>query len=186
MPSGGARLPYVMDSETTDTQASPTLPAREVPSARKKSSCLLVAVILILLLLAGVAGAYFWYNRPIKAVELSKQEVEAVEAKMRNSEPDFRGKITVDLSATETDVIVVVEDNGVGLPQEGERIVEPYVTTRDKGTGLGLAIVNKIVEEHGGELTFSTAESGGTNVSLRFARDPMIEIDQHDGSGGTR
>ncbi len=32
---------------------------------------------------------------------------------------------------------VTVEDNGIGLPQDRERIVEPYVTTREKGTGLG-------------------------------------------------
>ncbi len=50
---------------------------------------------------------------------------------------------------------VTVEDNGIGLPQDRERIVEPYVTTREKGTGLGLAIVNKIVEEHGGDMTFA-------------------------------
>ena len=64
-------------------------------------------------------------------------------------------------------------DNGVGLPQDRERIVEPYVTTREKGTGLGLAIVNKIVEEHGGEMTFAGAPAGGTRVVLRFARDPL-------------
>ena len=47
-------------------------------------------------------------------------------------------------------VQVSIADNGIGLPQDRERIVEPYVTTREKGTGLGLAIVNKIVEEHRG------------------------------------
>ncbi len=51
-------------------------------------------------------------------------------------------------------------------------IIEPYVTTREKGTGLGLAIVKKIVEEHGGELTFTSLPEGGTRVSLRFAMHP--------------
>lgn len=114
-----------------------------------------------------------------------KNAVEAVEAKLRNSEPDFRAKIGVSLSADEKDVRIVVQDNGVGLPQDSERIIEPYVTTRDKGTGLGLAIVNKIVEEHGGELIFAAAESGGTKVTLRFARDPMIAADHNDNSGGS-
>ena len=42
-------------------------------------------------------------------------------------------------------------DNGIGLPKENRhRLLEPYVTTREKGTGLGLAIVGKIIEEHGG------------------------------------
>ena len=71
------------------------------------------------------------------------------------------------------------DDNGIGLPQDRERIVEPYVTTREKGTGLGLAIVNKIVEEHGGDMTFANASDAnmrgetGTRVTLRFARDPL-------------
>lgn len=101
-----------------------------------------------------------------------KNAVEAVEAKSQNAEPDFRGRIWVDVKSSEEYLTVIVEDNGVGLPQDGVRIVEPYVTTRDKGTGLGLAIVNKIVEEHGGDMTFSGGVQGGTRVTLRFARDP--------------
>jgi two-component system nitrogen regulation sensor histidine kinase NtrY len=68
---------------------------------------------------------------------------------------------------------VAVTDNGIGLPQGGERILEPYVTTREKGTGLGLAIVKKIVEEHGGDIAFSAALGGGARATLRFAREPM-------------
>ena len=67
----------------------------------------------------------------------------------------------------------MITDNGIGLPQDRERIVEPYVTTREKGTGLGLAIVKKIIEEHGGEMSFASVEGGGTAVTLRFARDPL-------------
>ncbi len=102
-----------------------------------------------------------------------KNAVEAVEAKASASEPDFRGKIVVVLISDQEFFEITVEDNGVGLPQERERITEPYMTTREKGTGLGLAIVNKIVDEHGGEMTFSSSESGGTKVLMRFARDPL-------------
>ena len=63
------------------------------------------------------------------------------------NEADYRGKITVALVGRPEDVVVTVTDNGIGLPQDRERIAEPYVTTREKGTGLGLAIVKKIVEE---------------------------------------
>jgi two-component system nitrogen regulation sensor histidine kinase NtrY len=102
-----------------------------------------------------------------------KNAVEAIEARARISEPDYRGRIAVEMSASADHLTVAVEDNGVGLPQDRERIVEPYVTTREKGTGLGLAIVNKIVEEHGGDMTFGAASGGGTRVTLRFARDPL-------------
>jgi len=53
---------------------------------------------------------------------------------------------------------IVIEDNGIGLPEDRARLFEPYVTTRDKGTGLGLPIVKKIIEEHGGHLTLVDAD----------------------------
>lgn len=102
-----------------------------------------------------------------------KNAVEAVEAKARDAEPDYRGRVAVTMSSDDDMLTIAVEDNGVGLPQDRDRIVEPYVTTRDKGTGLGLAIVNKIVDEHGGEMSFSAGSLGGTVVVVRFARDPL-------------
>jgi two-component system nitrogen regulation sensor histidine kinase NtrY len=46
---------------------------------------------------------------------------------------------------------IAVSDNGKGWPKENrQRLLEPYMTTREKGTGLGLAIVAKIIEQHGG------------------------------------
>ncbi len=103
-----------------------------------------------------------------------KNAVEAVEAKAKGAPADYRGLITVTMRrGSEDNVVVSIADNGIGLPQDRERIVEPYVTTREKGTGLGLAIVNKIVEEHGGEMSFAPAEGGGTSVSMSFACDPL-------------
>lgn len=102
-----------------------------------------------------------------------KNAAEAIEARQKTAEGDYRGRISVTLKGTTEDVIVTVTDNGIGLPQDRERIVEPYVTTRDKGTGLGLAIVKKIVEEHGGEMGFAAGEPDGTVVTMRFARDPL-------------
>jgi two-component system nitrogen regulation sensor histidine kinase NtrY len=53
---------------------------------------------------------------------------------------------------------ITIIDNGCGLPKENrERLVEPYMTTREKGTGLGLAIVQRITEQHGGTLTLADA-----------------------------
>lgn len=102
-----------------------------------------------------------------------KNAVEAIEARAKVEEPSYHGKISVGMSLVGELVDIQVTDNGIGLPQDRERIVEPYVTTREKGTGLGLAIVNKIVEEHGGEMIFASASGGGTQVCLRFARDPL-------------
>ena len=104
-----------------------------------------------------------------------KNAYEAIETKLQSSDVDYRGKILISVEPGEDSVIVSVQDNGIGLPQDRVNILEPYVTTREKGTGLGLAIVNKIVEEHGGEMTFTSVETGGTRVTMRFARDPLAE-----------
>jgi len=61
-----------------------------------------------------------------------------------------------DLNGYSVDII----DNGRGLPTENRnRLLEPYMTMRDKGTGLGLAIVKKIIEDHGGSLQLQDAPS---------------------------
>ena len=103
-----------------------------------------------------------------------KNAVEAVEARAADAGDDFAGSIAVTMTSDETMLSITVEDNGIGLPLERDRITEPYMTTRDKGTGLGLAIVNKIVDEHGGDMSFATSKSGGTCVTLRFAKDPQL------------
>lgn len=102
-----------------------------------------------------------------------KNATEAVEARGRDAEPDYRARVAIAVRSDEAFVTVTVSDNGVGLPESAERLVEPYVTTRERGTGLGLAIVKKIVEEHGGSMAFSAAKGGGAEVALKFARDPQ-------------
>ena len=53
-----------------------------------------------------------------------------------------RGRIRVSAAREGGDIVIDVIDNGIGLPKENRnRLLEPYVTTREKGTGLGLAIV---------------------------------------------
>jgi two-component system, NtrC family, nitrogen regulation sensor histidine kinase NtrY len=88
-----------------------------------------------------------------------------------------RGKISVSVRRDGGDIVIDVIDNGTGLPKENRnRLLEPYVTTREKGTGLGLAIVGRILEEHGGRMELFDAPevaSGGRGawVSLRFAAE---------------
>ena len=110
-----------------------------------------------------------------------KNAVEAVEARAAEAKGQYAGEIAVTMRDAGEAVVVTIEDNGIGLPADRERLTEPYVTTREKGTGLGLAIVNKIVDEHGGEMSFASAKSGGTRVTLSFARDP--QPDQGTGPG---
>ena len=71
-------------------------------------------------------------------------------------------------------------DTGVGLPEERERLTEPYMTTRVRGTGLGLAIVKKIVEEHLGEIAFLDRSGGGTHVRIAFDADRLAALETHE------
>ncbi len=91
--------------------------------------------------------------------------------------PEELGKGTIHLFAARAgdDVVIDVVDNGIGLPKEmRSRLLEPYVTTREKGTGLGLAIVGRIIEEHGGRIELRDAADKipgqrGAWVRIRFA-----------------
>ncbi len=101
-----------------------------------------------------------------------KNAVEAIEQRAE-ADGEFSlddGQISMRVHHNDDDVEIQLDDNGIGLPAERERIVEPYMTTREKGTGLGLAIVKKIIEEHFGNIAFTdscTAEQGGgTRVTI--------------------
>jgi two-component system nitrogen regulation sensor histidine kinase NtrY len=88
-----------------------------------------------------------------------------------------RGRIRVWAGPEGEDIVIDVIDNGIGLPKENRRrLLEPYVTTREKGTGLGLAIVGRILEEHGGRIELSDAAEKipgqrGAWMRLRFAAE---------------
>jgi two-component system nitrogen regulation sensor histidine kinase NtrY len=72
------------------------------------------------------------------------------------------GRIEVKLDETQPEyLLLTVTDNGKGFPVEGrQRLLEPYMTTREGGTGLGLPIVAKILEEHGGGMELLDNPSG--------------------------
>jgi len=75
-------------------------------------------------------------------------------------------------------VRLVVRDNGPGVADEMiPRLFEPYATTKEKGTGLGLAIAQRIVFEHGGELTYRKAAKGGAvfEITLPVSGPPLLE-----------
>lgn len=106
-----------------------------------------------------------------------KNAVEAIELRRNRGEQNSDGD-RVDLSIRrEADQLVFdLTDTGVGLPQDRERLTEPYMTTRVRGTGLGLAIVKKIVEEHLGEIAFLDRAGGGTRVRIAFDADRLAGL----------
>ena len=99
-----------------------------------------------------------------------KNAAEAIDGAERSD--GGQGKIYIRAGQRAGWIVVDVIDNGRGLPRENrQRLLEPYMTTREKGTGLGLAIVKKIIEDHGGRLELHDAPKdfdGGRGAMIRM------------------
>ncbi len=114
-----------------------------------------------------------------------KNASEAIDALAKEERGE--GHIWVRSSQMDVNLVVDVIDNGKGLPRDDrQKLLEPYMTTREKGTGLGLAIVRKIVEEHGGQLELHDAPTefyGGRGAMIRmiFPAEQAVSGSADDG-----
>jgi two-component system, NtrC family, nitrogen regulation sensor histidine kinase NtrY len=116
-----------------------------------------------------------------------KNATEAIEAVP--ADQVGKGRIDVIAARENDDIVIDVIDNGIGLPKVSRaRLLEPYVTTREKGTGLGLAIVGRVLEDHGGRIELNDAAdirpgARGAWMRLRFAisgHAPKPEVKEPD------
>jgi signal transduction histidine kinase len=68
---------------------------------------------------------------------------------------------------------IEVLDTGCGIAESNiDRMFRPYFTTKKGGTGMGLPMVRRIVEEHGGQITFETEAGKGTRFIILLPADP--------------
>ncbi len=87
--------------------------------------------------------------------------------------PD-RGTIEISLDADSKYAIVVIKDNGDGIPRKNlKEVTKPFFTTKKHGSGLGMSIVSTIVEEHGGTLALESASGDGTKVLMSIPLAPQ-------------
>lgn len=106
---------------------------------------------------------------------LLKNAAEAIEDR-GGAVSSSAGEIRIRLDAGPDGILLDIEDNGRGLPDQPSRLFEPYVTDRPKGTGLGLPIVKKIIEEHDGTLElvpapiFEGADHAGARARIVLPR----------------
>jgi len=111
-----------------------------------------------------------------------KNATEAIEAVP--AEELGKGRIEVIAARENDDIVIDVIDNGIGLPKMSRaRLLEPYVTTREKGTGLGLAIVGRVLEDHGGRIELNDAADirpgqRGAWMRLRFAVSGHAKVEK--------
>ncbi len=122
---------------------------------------------------------------------LLQNAVESIKTKSK-TEDGFKGQINILLHKIvnkegQEDVMVVLSDNGLGLPENEDpaRLSDPYVTHREKGTGLGLAIVKKIMQDHSGKLLIGAKakikdieewkDLGGATVALSLPLNDIVQ-----------
>lgn len=87
--------------------------------------------------------------------------------------PDRSRKLTIatDISDDGESVLLIVQDEGVGIDAENlKRITDPFFTTRrqEGGTGLGLSVSNRLVRDLSGQMLFDSETNKGTTVTVRF------------------
>ena len=106
-----------------------------------------------------------------------KNGIEAIEARrIKGIDSPDGDRISLRMGRQGDQLVIDVTDTGIGLPEDRERLTEPYMTTRVRGTGLGLAIVKKIVEEHLGDIAFLDRPGGGTHVRVAFDAERLASL----------
>jgi signal transduction histidine kinase len=111
---------------------------------------------------------------------LIQNAIQAVSMKQRESTNDYVPTITLRTRREGGNVILQVEDNGPGIPEDIQgRIFEPFFTTKPPGdgnTGLGLSLSYDIVRLHGGSLTVESELGTSTRftVSLPASDEPQL------------
>lgn len=94
---------------------------------------------------------------------------------------DSGAEVKVSLVERDSWYEIKVEDNGPGVPEElGERLWEPFFTTKAKGSGLGLAQVRRVVEDHGGLVGYENMPGSGASFTILLPRLMMVESDTED------
>lgn len=88
------------------------------------------------------------------------------------------GQISISAGTDGDDILIDVEDTGVGLPTEdAETLLEPFFSTKGRGSGMGLALVHRVVADHGGSLELKNLDKSGARVHITLL-DARID---HDG-----
>jgi signal transduction histidine kinase len=94
----------------------------------------------------------------------------AIDACILDPEEDKDWSVVIRTREEENGITFEIEDNGVGMTEEGqEKLLEGFLGTKGgKGTGLGLLVTRKIIDEHGGTISFKSDLGKGTTFTIGF------------------
>ena len=90
-----------------------------------------------------------------------------------DSDPTFKPEISILGEIVQDQIIIKVQDNGLGIPPSVvKKVLDPFFTTKptNEGTGLGLFLSFDIIRAHGGYLEVSSEEGLGTEIKLTFTQ----------------
>jgi signal transduction histidine kinase len=110
----------------------------------------------------------------IPTLQADEVQIEqAIQNLLRNAVEAMPGggtlRISSTLSPNNSTVEIRIQDTGHGIAeQDRERIFQSFFTTKIRGTGLGLTIVQRVLKNHGGEITLEQPEKGGTLVLVQL------------------
>lgn len=97
----------------------------------------------------------------------------------RETEKDLAGKIRINTGSNERNALLIIEDNGCGIPEDIiPKIWTPFFTTKrkGKGTGIGLSLSHRIIREHNAEVSVDSS-GNGTVFTITFP------LERHASSG---
>jgi signal transduction histidine kinase len=112
---------------------------------------------------------------PIDGAGIHQAVLNLLQNGLEAVEPEL-GAVTLacDYNAESEEVIIRVNDNGPGIPEDvRRRIFVPFYSTKGlRGTGLGLVVTKKIVEEHGGKIAVESRPGEGTTFTMTLPCKP--------------
>jgi two-component system sporulation sensor kinase B len=82
------------------------------------------------------------------------------------------GIITIDSSADDKDVSIIISDTGIGMTQEQiRRLGQPYFSTKEKGTGLGMMVAFSFIKAMKGQININSKLNIGTTFTITFPKE---------------
>ncbi len=122
----------------------------------------------------------FTYHSTItsKIMSCDAEKIEQIILNLLSNAAKFskpHGKIQLNISENNGNLIISVKDNGIGIPKEKQRIifnrfrqVQPLMNRNHEGSGIGLSIVKSLVEMHNGEISVISEENVGSEFIVEI------------------